>query len=125
MTIVIENVLTNVYTLTAHGGCWSKTGTDALSVPKSEPTMRIGPLSRLGLHFMKSIVTHEFGHVLGLQHEHQRPCFWKVASKHLDVEKMRSDPRMQDTNLEVDYFRVMQEEVQDTEYDPDSIMHFW
>ena len=90
--------------------------------------MSIGPSSEILSAFKRSMAIHEFGHVLGLEHEHQRPCFWNVASKHLDVEKIKSNPLFKGTNLEVDYFLVkqkMHEEVLEKDYDPDSIMHYW
>lgn len=41
-------------------------GTDALFIPKDEPTMYFGWLDR-------GTVIHEFGHAIGLLHEHQNP----------------------------------------------------
>ena len=53
------------------GPGWSKVGTDAKKVPLSRPTM--------GISFTRSdasiaaTIQHEFGHALGLKHEHQHP----------------------------------------------------
>jgi hypothetical protein len=47
-------------------GCWSKIGTDALTVPKDQATMNFA-------WFSVADVLHQFGHALGLVHEHQRP----------------------------------------------------
>ena len=65
------------------------------------------------------IVRHEFGHVLGLEHEHQRSVFWDVAEKFLDVEKMKSDKLVTKA-----FFRAKQRG-EGTDYDSDSIMHYW
>jgi hypothetical protein len=46
------------------GGAWSLVGTDAIG--QKGPTMNLG-------WFDVSTVMHEFGHVLGLVHEHQNP----------------------------------------------------
>ena len=48
------------------GGSWALAGTDALGVPNGEPTMNLGIPEA-------SSMRHEFGHVLGLIHEHQNP----------------------------------------------------
>jgi len=47
-------------------GSWAYVGTDALGIPASAATMNLGWVER-------SNVIHEFGHVLGLVHEHQNP----------------------------------------------------
>jgi hypothetical protein len=53
---------------------WSYIGTDALGVPKNEPTINFGWLDeKLPEPDYKQVVLHEFGHVLGLIHEHQSP----------------------------------------------------
>ncbi len=53
---------------------WSYIGTDALGVSKDKPTVNFGCLNDyLPERDYKQIVLHEFGHVLGLIHEHQSP----------------------------------------------------
>ena len=47
-------------------GSWSYVGTDSLFIPKNIATMNLGQLT-------KSTILHEFGHMLGLLHEHQNP----------------------------------------------------
>lgn len=47
-------------------GSWTYIGTDALGVPTDQPTMNLGWIQQQN-------VVHEFGHVLGLVHEHQNP----------------------------------------------------
>lgn len=56
-------------------GSWSYLGTDALSVPQSEPTMNYGWLdsSSSDVEYNR-VVVHEFGHALGAIHEHQNPA---------------------------------------------------
>lgn len=47
-------------------GAWSYMGTDALQIPKNSVTMNLGWQDQ-------AVVLHEFGHALGLIHEHQNP----------------------------------------------------
>ncbi len=88
----------------------------------------------------RSLVIHEFGHALGLEHEHQRSDFWDVLGKHFDYDKMKSDPRMKGFDSEDDggagfereWFnkvKVTDESIKESpptsEYDSKSIMHYW
>ncbi len=50
------------------GGSWTYVGAQALAIPTDKPTMNLGWVR-------KTNVLHEFGHVLGLIHEHQIPAF--------------------------------------------------
>src|SRR3546814_5272957 len=47
-------------------GAWSYVGTDALGIPANQPTMNFGWLDQ-------GVVQHEFGHMIGMIHEHQNP----------------------------------------------------
>ena len=47
-------------------GSWSYIGTDCLSIPKNTHTINFGWLDQ-------GVVLHEFGHALGMIHEHQNP----------------------------------------------------
>ena len=49
-------------------GNWAHIGTDCLSIPLDAPTVNFGFLEPPEVQ-----VLHEFGHVLGLQHEHNHP----------------------------------------------------
>jgi hypothetical protein len=55
-------------------GSWSYIGTDALTIPKNQPTMNYGWLTKATADDEYSrVVTHEFGHSIGCIHEHQNP----------------------------------------------------
>lgn len=104
-------------------GSWSKVGTDAMM---SEVTMQLG-LIRGRNDFNQHIVRHEFGHALGLEHEHQRSKFWRIAEKFLDIDTMKDDSRLKNTDLKRDYLEKLPTEGSkgSENYDPESIMHYW
>ncbi|XP_064383869.1 uncharacterized protein LOC135332884 isoform X2 [Halichondria panicea] len=109
------------------GTCWSKVGRKATTVQDiSEPTMILS-LKGLDPKMQKFLVMHEFGHALGLFHEHQRSDFWEVAENLLDMRKMRRDPRMKNVKFDRDMLEKQSQDatVMTPEYDPDSIMHYW
>jgi serralysin len=55
-------------------GSWSYLGTDCLGIPEPEPTMNYGWLTPDSDEAeLRRVVLHEFGHALGLIHEHQNP----------------------------------------------------
>ncbi|WP_405218418.1 M12 family metallopeptidase [Agrococcus sp. Ld7] len=57
------------------GFSWSTVGTDALTVPASAATMNYGWLEpNTSLREYQRVVRHEFGHALGMIHEHQNPA---------------------------------------------------
>ena len=47
-------------------GAWSYVGTDNLQIPSSQPTLNLGWQDQ-------GVILHEFGHMIGLSHEHQNP----------------------------------------------------
>jgi hypothetical protein len=57
------------------GFSWSCVGTDALTVAKSAATVNFGWLEpTTPLREYQRVVRHEFGHALGMIHEHQNPA---------------------------------------------------
>ncbi len=57
------------------GFSWSTVGTDALTRGRTQPTMNYGWLTpSTGDREYRRVVLHEFGHALGMIHEHQNPA---------------------------------------------------
>ena len=54
-------------------GYWSYLGTQALDFPKSEQTMNLEFPRRVSRKELRRVTLHEFGHALGLLHEHASP----------------------------------------------------
>lgn len=109
------------------GFSWSTVGTDALTVPAGEATMNYGWLEPdTSLREYQRVVRHEFGHALGMIHEHQNPAAagqipWdkpKVYAHYARQGWSRADV---DFNL----FDVYSEESTNfTAFDPSSIMEY-
>ena len=99
-------------------GCGALNITDV-----SKPTMKLG--LEIGMRdYNQHIVVHEFGHALGLQHEHQRSCFLNTAKKYLDENKMKKYLQITDAKFRRDYWASVQG-VESHDYDYESVMHYW
>ena len=79
----------------------------------------------------KYYIIHEFGHALGLGHEHQRSKFWEILHVYVDIEKMKKDPAVGgDSNFKTNWAKAAvnyytSDLVADAgKYDPQSIMHY-
>ena len=118
---------------TEGGECWSLVGTDAMKEDAAKPTMRLnlGGTATGYPHpsLQRSLVIHEFGHALGLEHEHQRSDFWDILEKHLNPDKvpgMSSTPGSDESRATfgTQWARKLVKGTP-SKYDPLSIMHYW
>ena len=76
--------------------------------------------------YKKHLVIHEFGHALGLYHEHQRSDFWMHIEPYIDKSRMKADLGMSDDEFDRRYGKDQEtKSASVTQYDPDSVMHYW
>jgi serralysin len=75
----------------AGNGSWSHLGTYCRQIPEPQPTMNFGWINANSPDDeLRSVVLHEFGHALGLIHEHQNPkggIKWNEAAVIADLSK--------------------------------------
>ena len=67
-------------------GSWSYIGRQCSSVPETEATMNLAWLDKLS-HLTaneRAVILHEFGHALGLLHEHESPAHRNGAFQNID-----------------------------------------
>jgi serralysin len=112
-------------------GSWSAVGTDALVegwFPKGEATMNFGWLKPASSDKdVRSVVLHEFGHALGLIHEHQAPTATIAWNKELIYRQLGGPPNKW-TRETVDhnvFDRLAKSQLNFTNYDRSSIMHYF
>lgn len=109
-------------------GSWSALGTDALLhwyYPKYQPTMNFGWLkSSTPDKIYEQVVLHEFGHALGLIHEHQNPNAkpnWNVFAVYRFFSGYPNYWSKQQIDQNI-FRRYSPRGIDSTNYDPDSIM---
>lgn len=104
---------------------WSLLGTDALDCPKGQPTMNYGWLTpTTPFEECERVVLHEFGHALGLIHEHQHPDAgipWNKDAVYSFFQRLGWTKADVDHNL---FQRYDRDSLRCSYYDRDSIMHY-
>lgn len=101
-------------------GAWSYVGTDCADIPRHLPTMNLGFLDG-------GTAAHEFGHALGLVHEHQNPAEgirWNEDVVIRDLAKPPNQWTEEETRHNV-LNRYARNQIRGTNFDPHSIMLYF
>jgi len=101
-------------------GAWSYVGTDCRGIPANEPTMNLG--------FMDGGTTaHEFGHAIGLAHEHQNPAGGIVWNEEVVIRECAKSPNFWDeaTTRHNILRKYSADQIKGTAFDPNSIMLYF
>ncbi|NWD24949.1 peptidase M12A astacin [Pseudomonas yamanorum] len=103
-------------------GNWSALGADANNWDKSEPTMHLDRTDNTKDLYSNAL--HEFGHALGLKHEHQHPDA-KTDWDEAEVAR-RAENRGYPVDLVLDsaFNKFSATDSKVTPYDPNSVMHY-
>ncbi len=101
-------------------GAWSYVGTDCRSIPLNSPTMNLGFLDG-------GTAAHEFGHAIGLAHEHQNPAGGIQWNEQVVIREMAKSPNFWDEQKTrhniLNKYSV--DQIKGTAFDPESIMLYF
>lgn len=101
-------------------GAWSYIGTDCKDIPLNEPTMNLGFLDG-------GTAAHEFGHAIGLAHEHQNPAGGIQWREEVVIQEMAKSPNFWDAEMTRHNIirRYSADQINGTRFDPKSIMLYF
>jgi Astacin (Peptidase family M12A)/Bacterial pre-peptidase C-terminal domain len=104
----------------SNDGAWSYIGTDARSIPNNQPTMNLGFLDG-------GTAAHEFGHAIGLAHEHQNPAGGIEWNEEVVLRDLSGPPNSwppaQIRHNVLNKYSV--DQIRGTDFDRDSIMLYF
>ena len=101
-------------------GAWSYIGTDCRGIPLNEATMNLGFLDG-------GTAAHEFGHAIGLAHEHQNPAGGIQWNEEVVLREMAKSPNFWDaqTTRHNILRKYTADQLNGTAFDRDSIMLYF
>ena len=101
-------------------GAWSYIGTDNRGIPSNQATMNLGSMDG-------GTAGHEFGHAIGLAHEHQNPAGGIEWNEAVVIKSLSGPPNNWDEatirHNVLEKYRA--DQIQGTAFDPDSIMLYF
>jgi Astacin (Peptidase family M12A)/Bacterial pre-peptidase C-terminal domain len=104
----------------SNDGAWSYVGTDNRGIPLNQPTMNLGFLDG-------GTAGHEFGHAIGLAHEHQNPAGGIEWNETKVIKDLSGPPNNWDEatirHNVLNKYRV--DQIKGTAFDKDSIMLYF
>lgn len=107
------------------GGSWSYAGTEARNMGQNEPTMNYGWFNEnTSEDDFRSTTLHEFGHALGLLHEHNSPFSkikWNLQKVYAYYMQTQGWSKEQVDQQVINRYSVT---MSNKVYDPISIMHY-
>ena len=101
----------------ADDGAWSYVGTDNKSIPLHAATLNLGWQDQ-------GVILHEFGHMIGLSHEHQNPDSGIVWNEQVVIDELAGPPNFW-TEAETRHNvldKYSADQVHGTDFDPHSVM---
>lgn len=107
-------------TFDPNDGAWSFVGTDCRNIPLGEATMNLGFLDG-------GTAAHEFGHAVGLAHEHQNPAGGIQWNEQVVIDELAKSPNFWDeeTTRHNVLNKYTVDQINGTDFDPDSIMLYF
>ncbi|MHC0445141.1 matrixin family metalloprotease [Flavobacterium sp. 3-218] len=107
-------------------GSWSTRGTECRKIAQGQPSMNFGwfDSNTSDTEFSRTVL-HEFGHALGLGHEHQNPAFqvqWNATAVYNEFALQGWNKQMVDSNI-LNKYSV--KDVDYTSFDKSSIMLYY
>jgi hypothetical protein len=101
-------------------GAWSYIGTDNRGIPNNQPTMNLGFLDG-------GTPAHEFGHAIGLAHEHQNPAGGIAWNEDVVLRSLAGPPNNWDeaTIRHNVLNKYSADQIKGTKFDPESIMLYF
>jgi hypothetical protein len=101
-------------------GPWSYIGTDCKGIPLNEATMNLGFLD-------SGTAAHEFGHAIGLAHEHQNPAGGIQWNEQVVIDELAKSPNFWDeATVRHNVLRkYTADQINGTAFDRDSIMLYF